>query len=112
MINASDTSAQVRRCWRASSPGGTASEVEVPGYELAGKTGTAEKADDGGYSETEYVASFVGFAPADDPELARGDGRRAALGALGGAVAAPVFGQIAEFALPYLGIPPGSCPLI
>jgi cell division protein FtsI (penicillin-binding protein 3) len=88
-------------------PGGTASEVEVPGYEIAGKTGTAEKAIEGGYSETDYVASFVGFAPARDPEL---------LVAVivdeplyehsGGAVAAPVFGDIAEFALPYLGISP------
>ena len=50
-------------------PGGTASEVSVPGYELAGKTGTAQKAEDGGYSETDYVGSFVGFAPADDPQL-------------------------------------------
>ena len=88
--------------------GGTASEVSVPGYQLAGKTGTAEKAVDGGYSETDYVASFVGFAPASRPEL---------LIAVivdeplyensGGAVAAPVFGEIAEFALPYLGIAPG-----
>jgi len=88
--------------------GGTASEVEVPGYQLAGKTGTAEKAENGGYSETDYVASFVGFAPAEDPEL---------LVAVivdeplyehsGGAVAAPVFGEIASFALPYLGISPG-----
>ena len=88
-------------------PGGTAAEVEVPGYDLAGKTGTAEKAEDGGYSETDYVASFVGFAPAADPQL---------LVAVmvdeptyvhtGAEVAAPVFGQIAEFALPYLGISP------
>lgn len=89
-------------------PGGTASSVEVPGYVLAGKTGTAEKAENGGYSETRYVASFVGFAPAQSPRL---------LVAVvvdeptyensGGAVAAPVFGDIAEFALPYLGISPG-----
>jgi cell division protein FtsI (penicillin-binding protein 3) len=89
-------------------PGGTASEVEVPGYVLAGKTGTAQKAENGTYSETDYVASFVGFAPASKPEL---------LVAVvvdepvyehsGGAVAAPVFGDIAEFALPYLGISPG-----
>jgi cell division protein FtsI/penicillin-binding protein 2 len=88
--------------------GGTASEVEVPGYQLAGKTGTAEKAVNGGYSEDDYVASFVGFAPAANPKL---------LVAVvvdeptfvhtGGEVAAPVFGRIAEFALPYLGISPG-----
>jgi cell division protein FtsI/penicillin-binding protein 2 len=88
-------------------PGGTASEVSVPGYVLAGKTGTAQKAENGTYSETDYVASFVGFAPASNPGL---------LVAVvvdeplyehsGGAVAAPVFGDIAEFALPYLGVSP------
>jgi cell division protein FtsI (penicillin-binding protein 3) len=87
-------------------PGGTASEVTVPGYTLAGKTGTAEKVIDGVYSDTKFVASFVGFAPADDPRLLvaivvdepQGD-------YYGGTVAAPAFGEIAEFALPYLGVP-------
>ena len=81
------------RCSRACSrPGGTASEVSIPGYELAGKTGTANKIDPttGEYSKTSYVASFVGFAPArrpaaavavmvDEPQGAiyGGDGRRA-----------------------------------
>ncbi len=51
-------------------PGGTASEVSVPGYTLAGKTGTAEMAEDGGYSETKFVASFMGFAPAAEPAAA------------------------------------------
>ena len=88
--------------------GGTASEVEVPGYKLAGKTGTAEKAVNGGYSETDYVASFVGFAPAEDPELLVAVMVDEPLYVhTGGEVAAPVFGDIAEFALPYLGILPG-----
>jgi len=89
-------------------PGGTASSVSVPGYVLAGKTGTAEKAEDGGYSESKYVASFVGFAPAQNPRLLVAvvvD--EPAYEHTGGAVAAPVFGDIAEFALPYLGIAPG-----
>ena len=53
-------------------PGGTASEASIPGYKLAGKTGTAQKPDPvhGGYSDTKFVASFVGFAPADDPRRA------------------------------------------
>lgn len=88
-------------------PGGTASEVSVPGYELAGKTGTAEKAVDGGYSESDFVASFVGFAPADDPQLlvvVVVDEPRGSY--YGGDVAAPAFGEIARFALPYLEIPP------
>ena len=87
-------------------PGGTASEVSVPGYTLAGKTGTAQVAENGTYSETKYVASFIGFAPASDPRLLvavivdqpQGD-------YYGGSVAAPAFGEIAEFALPYLGVP-------
>ena len=61
----------------------------------------------GTYSDTQFVASFVGFAPADDPQLLvavvvdnpKGD-------IYGGTVAAPAFGEIAKFALPYLGIPP------
>jgi len=87
--------------------GGTASEVSVPGYTLAGKTGTAQVAENGTYSETKYVASFIGFAPAQDPQLLvsvivdqpQGD-------IYGGSVAAPAFGKIAGFALPYLGVPP------
>ena len=88
-------------------PGGTASEVSVPGYTLAGKTGTAEVAEDGTYSDTHYVASFIGFAPADDPRLLVAVVVDEPQGEIyGGTVAAPAFGQIAEFALPYLGVPP------
>ena len=52
-------------------PGGTASQVSIPGYQLAGKTGTASKVDPetGEYSQSKYVASFIGFAPASDPKL-------------------------------------------
>jgi cell division protein FtsI (penicillin-binding protein 3) len=88
-------------------PGGTASSVSVPGYVLAGKTGTAQKVEDGTYSDTRYVASFVGFAPAERPKLLVAVVVDEPLYVhTGGAVAAPVFGQIAEFALPYLGIRP------
>jgi len=88
-------------------PGGTASEISVLGYQLAGKTGTSEKAVDGGYSTSAYVASFVGFAPAKDPRLLAAIVVDEPQGDIyGGSVAAPAFGQIAKFALPYLGIPP------
>jgi len=87
-------------------PGGTASEVGVPGYTLAGKTGTAEVAEDGEYSDTKYVASFIGFAPAENPQLLAAVIVNQPQGEIyGGSVAAPAFGQIAEFALPYLGVP-------
>jgi cell division protein FtsI/penicillin-binding protein 2 len=90
-------------------PGGTASGAAIPGYVLAGKTGTAEKPDPvlGGYSSTKFVASFVGFAPAQDPRLLtlvmvdepQGD-------IYGGSVAAPAWRDIMGFALNYLRIPP------
>jgi len=92
-------------------PEGTASQVSIPGYQLAGKTGTASKInpETGEYSESKFVASFIGFAPASDPQLLcavvvdePGSGS-----IYGGAVAAPAFGQIMSFALPYLGIAPG-----
>jgi cell division protein FtsI (penicillin-binding protein 3) len=87
-------------------PGGTASEVSVPGYTLAGKTGTAQIAEDGTYSETNYVASFIGFAPAQNPQLLAAVIVDRPQGEIyGGSVAAPAFGQIAEYALPYLGVP-------
>ncbi len=89
-------------------PGGTASEVSVPGYTLAGKTGTAQVAENGTYSKTKYVASFIGFAPARDPQLLVAVIVDEPHGEIyGGSVAAPTFGKIAEFALPYLGVPPG-----
>jgi cell division protein FtsI (penicillin-binding protein 3) len=87
-------------------PGGTASEVSVPGYTLAGKTGTAQVAENGGYSKTKYIASFIGFAPAQNPQLLAAVIVDEPQGEIyGGSVAAPAFGQIAEFALPYLGVP-------
>ena len=90
-------------------PGGTASEVSIPGYKLAGKTGTANKVDasTGEYSSSRYVASFVGFAPALRPRLLTMIVVDEPQGAIyGGQVAAPAFGQIMSFALSYLKIPP------
>ena len=86
--------------------GGTASAVSVPGYTLAGKTGTAEVAENGGYSKTKYVASFIGFAPAQNPQLLAAVIVDQPQGEIyGGSVAAPAFQEIAEQALPYLGVP-------
>src|SRR5690606_8295239 len=66
-----EVAAQVREMLKGVlAPGGTASEVSVPGYTLAGKTGTAQIATEDGYSDTRYVASFMGLAPADDPRIA------------------------------------------
>jgi cell division protein FtsI/penicillin-binding protein 2 len=93
----------------AFAPGGTASEVAIPGYKLAGKTGTANKIDPrtGEYSKSSYVASFIGFAPALHPRLLIAVMVDEPHGAIyGGTVAAPAFGEIASFALPYLKIKP------
>jgi cell division protein FtsI (penicillin-binding protein 3) len=89
-------------------PGGTASEVSIPGYTLAGKTGTAQVAVKGGYSTTKFIASFVGFAPARNPRLLVAVVVNSPKGGnyYGGTVAAPAFREIANFALPYLEIPP------
>jgi cell division protein FtsI (penicillin-binding protein 3) len=86
---------------------GTGGKAAVPGYRVAGKTGTAQKIDPdtGAYSSTLSVASFAGYVPADDPRLTivaiidepQGE-------AWGGTIAAPVFRRIAEQALPYLGV--------
>jgi cell division protein FtsI (penicillin-binding protein 3) len=90
-------------------PNGTASEVSIPGYKLAGKTGTANKIDPitHEYSKAHYVASFMGFAPARDPKLLVAVMVDEPQGAIyGGTVAAPAFGKIMAFALQYLRIPP------
>jgi cell division protein FtsI/penicillin-binding protein 2 len=90
-------------------PGGTAPEASVPGYVLAGKTGTAQKPDPetGGYSDTRFFSSFIGFAPAKEPQLLVAVMVDEPQGLYYGAeVAAPAFEQIMEFALPYLKIAP------
>jgi cell division protein FtsI/penicillin-binding protein 2 len=87
---------------------GTGQEAQVPGYKVAGKTGTAAKPDpSGGYSTSRYVASFVGIVPATNPRLVilvTVDEPQAAI--WGGVVAAPAFQQIAGFDLQYLEIRP------
>ena len=91
---------------------GTGTLAAVPGYQVAGKTGTAAKVDpDGTYSNSRYVASFIGIVPASRPRLVilvSVDEPRGAI--WGGVVAAPAFSQIARFDLQYLdgGITPDA----
>jgi cell division protein FtsI/penicillin-binding protein 2 len=89
---------------------GTGTLAFVPGYQVAGKTGTAAKPEpDGGYSDSRYVASFVGFVPAEHPRLVVLVAVDEPHGAIwGGAVAAPAFSEIAKFGLQYLEVPPDS----
>jgi cell division protein FtsI/penicillin-binding protein 2 len=87
--------------------GGTASGAEIPGYDMAGKTGTANIAINGHYSDSAYVASFIGMVPTDHPRLVVAVVVNQPQGSIyGGSVAAPAFQQIVGWAVPYLGISP------
>jgi cell division protein FtsI (penicillin-binding protein 3) len=105
-----ETARKVRMLLKAATEKGGTGEGAVPaGYEVAGKTGTAQKVDSlmGGYSDDRYVSGFMGFAPADAPKLVvlvivdepQGNG-------YGGVVAAPIFKTIMEKALPSLNVIP------
>jgi cell division protein FtsI (penicillin-binding protein 3) len=96
---------------RVTEEGGTGVKACVDGYSVAGKTGTAQKPVAGHYSESAYMASFVGFLPAENPEI----GMIIVVDEpqplhTGGLVSAPVFGEVAEQAVRYLGILPGGAP--
>jgi len=85
---------------------GTASRGRLEGYTAAGKTGTAQKIDNGRYSHTKYWASFAGFTPSTNPSLAIIVVVDEAIGLhQGGQVAAPVFKRIAEQSLHYMSVP-------
>jgi cell division protein FtsI (penicillin-binding protein 3) len=105
-----ETARKVRMLLKAATEKGGTGEGAVPaGYEVAGKTGTAQKVDSlmGGYSDDRYVSGFMGFAPADAPKLVvlvivdepQGN-------SYGGVVAAPIFKTIMEKALPSLNVIP------
>jgi cell division protein FtsI/penicillin-binding protein 2 len=86
---------------------GTAEAASIPGYTVAGKTGTAQKPGPHGYEAGEYEATFVGMVPAANPRLVvlvTVDEPQLAI--FGGVVAAPAFAQIAGFDLQYLEVPP------
>ncbi len=90
--------------------GGTGQRTRVPGYRVAGKTGTAHKLVDGRYAADRYLSSFVGMAPASNPRLIIGvvidepsDGVY-----YGGSVAGPVFAQVMAASLRQLGLPPDA----
>src|SRR5258708_15800948 len=89
-------------------PHGTATRAQIPGYTIAGKTGTAAKLVNGRYSTTDYNASFVGFVPSRNPAVAIIVVTDAphVYPNTGGWVSAPVFKRIAEATLRYLGVPP------
>lgn len=90
---------------------GTGKAAAVPGYTVAGKTGTAQKAEPGGrgYTRGKYVGSFIGYLPAEDPQVVvcvTLDEPRNAI--YGGTVAAPTFSKLAAFSVAHLKVPPSS----
>jgi cell division protein FtsI (penicillin-binding protein 3) len=89
-------------------PDGTGRKAEVPGYRVAGKTGTAWKAVNGGYSTDRYTAVFAGLVPATRPRLAAVVLIDEPTGSLyyGGDVAAPVFASVVSGALRLMGVAP------
>ena len=95
---------------RVTEEGGTGTRARVEGYTVGGKTGTAQKAIPGGYSDTLNVSSFAGFIPVENPQLAIIvvlDEPKVAF-RTGGIVAGPVFREIAEQAVRYLDVPPST----
>ncbi|MDR1011818.1 MAG: penicillin-binding protein 2 [Opitutaceae bacterium] len=100
---------------RVVSDDGTAGKIALPGYEFAGKTGTAQKLIDGRYSDKNHIGSFSGFFPASAPRVVItvivDDGNMPAdRAAYGGAIAAPSFRHLAEKLIPYLNIKPIPAP--
>jgi cell division protein FtsI (penicillin-binding protein 3) len=100
----------VRRMLESVVTHGSGKRAQVPGYRVAGKTGTSHRSQSGGYSEDRYISLFAGYAPASDPQLATvvvihdpkaGD-------YFGGVVAAPVFAEVMAHGLRLNGIEPDN----
>jgi len=116
VISAATAREMARMLQSVATPSGTAREAAIPGYEVAGKTGTAQKLVNGRYSNRAHVGSFVGFFPASRPEVvisvivdnARLPGGRSAYGRI---VAAPSFKRIGEQLIQYLDIKPAGSAL-
>ena len=92
-------------------PGGTAPKAQIPGYRVAGKTGTAQipRADGQGYEDGKNIGSFVGFAPVEDPKfvmMVRINDPQ--VSGFAESTTVPVFANVARWMLRYYGIPPSS----
>jgi stage V sporulation protein D (sporulation-specific penicillin-binding protein) len=102
-----ETSKKVREALENVVAQGTGGKAFLDGYRVGGKTGTAQKVVNGRYSKNEHIVSFIGFAPADDPQLivyVAVDNPQGIQ--FGGLVAAPIVRSIMADALPYLGVEP------
>lgn len=102
-----ETSAEVRRALESVVAKGTGRNAFIDGYRVGGKTGTAQKVIGGRYSASEHIVSFIGFAPADDPQVViyvAVDNPKGLQ--FGGLIAAPIVKNVMEDTLRYLGVKP------
>ncbi|MBP0724810.1 stage V sporulation protein D [Bacillus sp. RG28] len=107
-VISSETSKKVRDALESVVAQGTGRNAFVEGYRVGGKTGTAQKVKDGRYQENNFIVSFIGFAPADDPQIVvyvAVDNPKGTV-QFGGTVAAPIVGNIIRDSMHVLGIPP------
>ncbi len=102
-----ETSKQIRMALESVVANGTGGNAFIDGYRVGGKTGTAQKVVNGRYSQNEHIVSFIGFAPADDPQIVVYTAVDNPQGIqFGGVVAAPIVRNIMEDALEYMKVPP------
>jgi stage V sporulation protein D (sporulation-specific penicillin-binding protein) len=110
-VLAKQTAALTREMLESVVTSGTGRNTYLPGYRVAGKTGTAQKAEGGRYAQGKYIASFVGFAPADNPLVVGVVVIDEPVGPYyGGQIAAPVFKSVIEDVLRYLEVEPKYTP--
>ncbi len=108
-VVSSETALEVRRMLQQVVLHGTGKLAAIPGYEVGGKTGTAQKASpDGGYSETDYMSTFAGFVPVENPELTIVVVLDSPQPYYAGAVAAPLFSDLGEYVLRALRVSPSD----
>jgi cell division protein FtsI (penicillin-binding protein 3) len=107
VVNPSVTTSMVKMLQEVLEKGGTAGLAKVPGYKVAGKTGTAYIAENGVYNTKRHISSFIGLAPASAPRLVVAVIIKDPKGQdFGGIVAAPAFSVIMSGALRIMGVPP------
>jgi stage V sporulation protein D (sporulation-specific penicillin-binding protein) len=113
-VISNETSQKVREALESVVARGTGRNAFVEGYRVGGKTGTAQKvAPGGGYLKNNYIVSFIGFAPADDPQIViyvAIDNPKGTI-QFGGVVAAPIVGKMIEDSLRYMGVEKRESPL-
>lgn len=105
-VISAETSKQVREALESVVANGSGGKAFVDGLRVGGKTGTAQKVVDGNYKDGDYIVSFIGFAPVDDPELlvyVAIDSPKNSV-QFGGVIAAPIVGRIMEEIAPLAGI--------